>query len=99
VLRLISNMSNLEGERIRADAADGGPAKLLYSSPEARTTSPPLVVPTVVRVFSQAELSAFHAQLKGASALDPTVSKELETLLHDSKRLVAKAASLVSNYT
>jgi hypothetical protein len=97
VLRLISNLSNLDGERIRADS-DGTAAGLLYSEPEERTL-PPLVAPTVERVFSKAELSAFHAQLKGAPALDPAVSKELETLLHDSKRLVAKAASLVSNYT
>lgn len=99
VLRLISNLSNLDGERIRADATDGGPAKLLYSAPEARPASPPLVAPTVERVFSKAELDAFHAQLRGTPALDPAVSKELETLLHDSKRLVAKAASLVLNYT
>lgn len=100
VLRLIAHLSNLDGERLRADAADGGPAQRLYSAPEEpRAASPPLVAPTVERIFSKAELSAFHAQLKGAPALDPAVSKELETLLHDSKRLVAKAASLVSNYT
>lgn len=98
VLRLISSLSNLDGERIRADTTDGGPAGLLYSAPEVRAAEPPLVAPKVERVFSKAELSAFHAELKGAPALDPAVSKELETLLHDSKRLVAKAASLVSNY-
>lgn len=97
VLRLVPNLTNLDGERIRPDA--GAHAATLYGTePDDFEALPPLEAPTIAPVFSRAELDGFRAALAGASAPDSAAMREAEAALYDSKRLVARALSLVGNY-
>ncbi|KAJ1619418.1 hypothetical protein T492DRAFT_1085629 [Pavlovales sp. CCMP2436] len=96
VLRLVPRLTNLDGERIRSDEN----AKTLYAAePDDGAQLPPLARPVIMPVFAQAELDAFKSALSGASAVDPEGGKQLQAALHDSRRLMAKAASLVTNYS
>jgi hypothetical protein len=96
VLRLLTQLRNLDGERIRSDGAVN---KLVYETePNDGGELPPLPVPQIEPVFKPEELSAFHAHLAATSEMDPALTKQIDSLLHDSKRLVAKANSLVRNY-
>lgn len=97
VLRLVPKLANLDGERIRADG--GAHAHTLYGmasdEPEAL---PSLEVSPIEPVFAAGDLDAFRAALGAAPALDPAVVRAVEGALHDSKRLVARAHSLIANY-
>lgn len=97
VLRLLPSLINLDGERIRPDA--GAHAATLYATePDDFEALPPLEAPAVAPVFSRAELDSFRSALAGVSEADSAAMREVEAALHDTKRLVARALSLVGNY-
>lgn len=95
VLRLLPALTNLDGERLAGDEA----AQLVYAeTPQLAPDAPPLEVPVVEPVFTEAMLRSVREAVSGGPLIPPETEKAFEDLVLENRRLAAKAESLVSNY-
>lgn len=94
VMRLVPELANLDGERLRAES--GPHAEALYEPSAAGLEEPaPLEPPAITPVFAKADIEGFRAALADAAAADPAAGREVDAALRGSEALVARAHAMV----